>query len=466
MHQFARIVALIALFSRCAISTSRAESAPPGPPSLGGRSQRISAFTGFQVWGIDDGRTVKKLGLELKALYVLRDRPHRLSTIPYGDSWGVGRADISPTGDAVAYGMFGVGNRDSGQVIVADTAGRIIATFPRAVSFRWNGDGTLLAVGYSHEDVRTGYDDLGERRAQGDSVVIWRRSDRRSRSYRLTPMTMEWGGRDTLYLGYPGRVDALDSRTGKVAPTSHHWAAVSPDAEYSLLRDEVQSSGFRCIEETTGLQVSGCLLQGIGFHVSSTDNYLSEPFWIRTPGAEHLLCVSACQGYWGTAGQTSCRSAILNPRTLEVVQSFSGKVVAQANDGRSLVVLRGDSLSFLDVNPTEKRPKHGPAVSVKVEVQEWGGEPYYPPPPSPPKRTWTYEVSEGDWLPSHTYEGSCDKVFQVKQVLGRDSVLVSVPAKAFTDGRTTAIITRTPITLRTASMDAGYDVSLSVVPRE
>jgi hypothetical protein len=343
---------------------------------------------------------------------------------------------------------------------VADTAGRTIAVFPDAGPFAWNANGTLLALMYSHEDTRT--EPREETVATADSLIVWQRSTGRTRRFSVKPTTFEWA-RDTLFLGYPGRVEAISPMTGTVTPTAHRWAMVSPDGMYSLIRDEVRAEGFRCIEENTEIEVSSCALDQL--RVGTT--YVPESFWISGPDFAHALCVSACADHYSAPGQSNCKSAIVDARSLDVLQSLPGKVVATTSDGTQLVMLRGDSLALVALALMQPAKHGGPLLRVKLELEAWGGgEVYVGEPARKPQRlTWYYDVREGDWLPSHTHFWACDKIFHVQRVLGPDSISVQFPEGYFTEKTGQVVISRTPTSLRTASMDGGYIITLSVAPR-
>jgi hypothetical protein len=411
------------------------------------------AFTAFQVWDTDSGDTWRRLGLQMTGWYLIQDNPHRLRFIPVRNVWGVSRALLAPAGDLVAYASFGVNGAKGSQVTVADTSGQVAANFPGAERFAWDATGQSLALLYSHEDIRTDF--RGEKQGAADSVVIWRRSDSRKRSFLKGPMTFEWGG-DTLFLGYPNSVEALDSKTGEIRRTSHRWAVISPDGRYSLLKDELQAEGFRCIEEKNGIEVSGCVRELLEF-----GSYFAEPFWVSGRGASHLLCVSACSSH-SSVPMSHCGSVIVDTRSLEVLQSIAGKVIAPSCDGKALIVLRGDTIKLVTLGPWKRAREDGPMVRVRVELQGWGGGESLSghPAPRPAKQTRFYDVRVGDWIPMSL--GSCDKFFHVEKVLGGDSISVRFRAGLFTDKSGRAVLSRTPRTFRTASVDGGSDVTLSV----
>jgi len=168
--------------------------------------------------------------------------------------------------------------------------------------------------------------------------------------------------------------------------------------------------------------------------------------------------------------------AVIDARTMDVLQSFSGKLVASTFDKGAVIVLRGDTLAMVKLGPWNVRTPLTRRVRIKIEVRDWGWS-------YGPWKTWFAEVSEGDWIPDHSnYNTICDKCsFQVLKVLGDGRVQVSyrsfmvlgdqskpmpippyhvlgdsVPLKQHT-------ISTEPVFFRTPTVDGGNDVSLSVV---
>jgi hypothetical protein len=444
LRDVAGLAGYLAASALLAATPVRAASPPP---------RLASAFTSHLVWDGDNGRTIEGLHLPQQAVYgIARGRPQR-PVLVEGNGRCLSDAALSPSGDLLAYRRGWGNNCLQHEVVLAEVDGRTIGRFPDAVDHRWSFEGKYLALQYAHYDSKWG--------PVGDSVGIWRRSDRTLRVYPLRPEDLRWRSPDTLYLGYRDHVVALDVVRGRSSPTYRSGADVSPDGLYSIRRMDRFPGGFSLVEEATGFQVSGCVLRAVGFDFErSSDPGVSEPFWVRAPNARHLLCVSTRGGYTSPPQQSGCTTGVVDPRTLELVQSFPGKAVAPASDGRAVVVLRADTLALVELGPWKPEREPGARVRVRVEVRTWGG---WGKDQGRPIGTWVYEVGRGDWLPTHTMFVTCDKFFHVTKILSAESIAIRFPAGHFTARGDSAEVTPAPTTFRTASVDGGYDVTLSVV---
>jgi hypothetical protein len=226
---------------------------------------------------------------------------------------------------------------------------------------------------------------------------------------------------------------------------------------------------FELHEERTGDEVQPCLQRQLpGGYTAITG-----PYWVRLPGADHLLVVSALDNVYCKPGQEGCFTRVYDVRTLEVVQSFPGKVVGPTIDQRAMVVVRGDTLAVVPLGPFERvhrYPRHTMRVriesgSIGMRVRAMGPRPDF-------TASRVLEVGEGDWLPEEArIQGGCGKYYRVTEVYGTDSLRVEFPPEALLiqgrDGRYreggSAVITRTPTRLMTRTQCGASITRLTVV---
>lgn len=426
-------------------------TANPSVPHVGATgSAPVAAFTSHQIWDTDNGSTIDRLGLKQQGLYVIR-RNSQVVDVPFKNDFGVDEAALAPQGDLVAYTGHSGDNGMQFRVVIADLSGREMASFRAALHPRWSSDGECLAMHFLHYDRAW--------KVVYDSVGFWQRSDGSFRSYRQRPRDIRWGARDSLFLGLDDGVGYLDRRSGRVGRTNHRWAMVSSDGRFSVGYGGQWMEYYHLQEETPRLELWGCAMEGLGYSDMGSEAYVPEPFWLRAPGAGHLLCVSGSGSHTSPAAQSGCVTAVFDPRTLDFIRRIAGKLVAPTADGSGVVVLRGDTLSVVDLSglrdPTPLNPRR---ARVKVEVQPWSWG----------RRgsvsTWIHEVQEGDWLPDYIgQKGGCQRMFRVDRIAA-DSVYVRVLGAYVTRSDSVLPLTLAPLRLATASMDGGYDLSLSVVP--
>jgi hypothetical protein len=233
-----------------------------------------------------------------------------------------------------------------------DTAGVLIADFPRGQGYAWSPDGTRLAVVFPREA-------LPQRRARGrrakavrhrPGVAVWDRRDGSVRSYARWPSAASWAGGDSLLLQVADSVVALDARRGTVSATGYRGAIVSPDSRYSL-RPGQEGVSARILDEESGAQVADAFLNPREMSDVSPNR---SAFWVRARGADHLMCVSACEGT--ESSRPSCRTEIVDVEAQEIVESFQGEAIGPAADGRGVVVFRRNRgrLEFHDLRPVAR----------------------------------------------------------------------------------------------------------------
>ena len=435
--------------------------------------RRVAVFEAHDIWDGDNGATLARLRLPQQALYRW-DSLGRPARLPIPDACCITGLTLSPAGDRIAYFAYGADppttleQRAATGVRVTDANGSETAWFPSCYAPCWSQDGKRLAMLEGAYPESTGW-------LKPVAVRVVDPSGR-SRTFRYRPRSMAWGSGDTLFLEYEDRVDALDVGRSKLWPTAHIGCQVSPDGQYSFGSRE--RAGFpRVREDPGGLELEPCLLSKLG---SEGTSYA--PFWIRSAARPHLLCLSISPGYQSPDGQAGVRTVIIDPRTLEVLLELPGKLVRPTNDHRALILLRGDSLSFVGLPSWEPEPRRAAMGRVRLQIYGWGSGPLSGHPASQLVSDSIFVVSAGDWLSSPAaYIGNCVKFIRVLRapdpqhveleivppMLGpmeRGGGPIAVPPGQMPPGRRRLTIGSTPVTLRTPSVDGGYDVVLSLVP--
>jgi hypothetical protein len=448
---FASIAAFLALV----LSTSTTSHDPPAPHAL-------SAFASNGIWDGDGGATIARLGLPLHTVYLFGVGPAQ-TVLPGVESCCIADAAMSSTREQIAYSVFETGDQPEffARVHVVRADGQRVVSFPEAYRFRWSPDGQRLALLYGHA---SGHEIVPTR------VAVWTSTAGTSRSFDVRPDELQWGNRDSLYLGYHSkldeyphedRVDVLDLKTGAITLTKHVGARVSPDGLYSLRWRFWDPMRVR--DEARVAEIGGCIQARLG----SAAGLITDAFWLRTLGARHLLCVSGSPSYKSAAGQAGCATILIDAGTMDVVDSIPGKYVASVGDGRAIVVLRGDTLAVAPLRVRERaQDDASPRARVLWQRRGWGG-----PGGGPrgvleePGEDRTFEVRTGDWLPG-AYTGGCDLFFRVLSV-GPEQVRVAFPAgQLIAPGGSTevgeVVITRAPLKLTTPSVCGGENVFLSI----
>jgi hypothetical protein len=420
-------------------------AAPPAP------TEPVAAFASSQVWDGDGGQTITRAGLPMHAVHVFSPRGRRIAFVTKGVRPCVFDAEISPTASMIAYWASSGDNCLTPEVVVADISGRTIERFAGALGHAWSPDGRWLALLYAHYD--SNFDRVSDR------LGIWRVAGRRLRSYAMRPEEVRWGGADSLFLGYADRVELFDPVWGLATRTAHRGADVSPDGRYAIRRDR---RWFSLTESPSGDEQCGCVPRNAGVDLGQRSGS-PPPFvaWVRAPGAGHLLWVSGMLGYTSPPGQPNARTAVVDVRTWDVVQSIPGKAVATTTDPRSVVVLRGDTLALVTLDDLRERPSDAHRVRIRVGVQAWGSLPA----DRRPEEAWTHEVGVGDWLPDHTaLAGACSSFFRLERILGDGRAVIRLADRRWFAASDTVVVTAQPVTLHTNSLDGGYDVSLTLIP--
>ncbi len=385
---------------------------------------------------------------------------------------------LSPAGDRIGYLAFGADppvtaeQRAATGVRVVDGSGSQIAWFPSCYAPRWSRDGKRLAM------IEGAYpESIGWLRPVAVRVV-----DRsgRSRTFDCRPRSMAWGNGDTLFLEYEDRVDALDVRRSRSWRTAHVGCQVSPDGRFSFGSQE--GLGFpRVRENPGGLELGPCLFSRLG---TDWDGPVFAPFWIRSAARGHLLCLSISPSYQSPRGQAGVRTVVVDPGTMEILHELTGKIVRPTNDHRSVVLLRGDTLALVDLPEWEQEPARPVIGRIRLQVYAWGGWARSGQSTSHLVSDSIYVVRPGDWLSSsraHAYLGNCVKFIRVLRAPDPEHVEleivpsmlgpiepgagpIALPRREMLPGTRRLTIGNAPMTLRTPSVDGGYDVVFSLVP--
>lgn len=247
-------------------------------------------------------------------------------------------------------------------VAVMDTAGALIADFPRGRSYAWSPDGTRLVVLFPREALPRG---RGARAASAagraasaagrlraavryrPGVSVWDRRDGSVSSFARWPSRAAWAGNDSLLLQFPDSVLVLDARTGKTARTGHNGTIVSTDSRYALWPGE-DGQNTRVFEEESGERITDAVF---GPFQQSGKGQIRSAFWVRGRGAGHLMVVCGCDGI--QFPEPSCRTRVIDVETLRSVASFRGEALGPTADERGVVVFRRDrgSLEYHDLRP-------------------------------------------------------------------------------------------------------------------
>lgn len=418
MNRFATLALAVLISARPAAAARAARVPPPVSPGA------MIAFTPLEAYPFDEGRTVARLGERPGAVYLFGDRE------PIGRLLAAARAidaetvRLSPRGDLVAFsGWLGDRAREGVYgVFVADTSGAILASFPGVAAYRWNDAGTRLALAYSRAD--------SGQLVGIEGLTLWSAGDGAKRSFRLWPAAIGWGERDTLYLGFPNRVDALEPRKLRVVKTAHRSVDVSPDGRFSLVRQG--TGGYGLVDDVSGLESFGCLLDRLGATGSVT---VLRAEWVRRPGVAHALCVSLAAQSWSPAPlprlSMGWLTALCDARSLDPLLAARGVLVGVTCDRGGLVVLRGDdNLGLVDARPAlgaaerASAARARPSARLRVETYVLSDSRSQPPRRRTARRI--VPVAPDDWIPVDLpAPRRCARAVRVERVASAGRIRVS-----------------------------------------
>jgi hypothetical protein len=277
------------------------------------------------------------------------------------------------------------------------------------------------------------------------------------------------------------RVVRLDWRTSDTTGTAYKVVAASPDGDYSI--DALHSwAGPRVFDDRVHTEITACSWAGVnalGWGLSG------DPFWSPDPDLKHHLWINKCGGVLGKSeGKLFwCELALIDVKRMVQIDSIPGRLVGRTADGRSVVLLRGDSLEVVSL---ESRTKSAGAqkrlaedaskekVRLRAVVTSWSSNKgllvAVATSAADTVGVYVVEVQSSDWLPDWTGSSPrCGRGMRVRRVIGQSQVEIEYdPGALRTDSQTlpaglALVAAGSTMTLRTNSYDAGRSIRLSVV---
>ena len=327
------------------------------------------AYVPAAIWGDYLEPATARLALTPHAIYWFEGADSSMGRI-LGDleRYQADDAKAAPREPMVAfvgrYAAYPSNNLVPG-VAVMDTAGALVADFPRGRSYAWSPDGTRLVILFAREALPRGRGaraaSAAGRAASGagrakaaaryrPGVSVWDRRDGSVRSFARWPSRAAWAGNDSLLLQFPDSVLVLDAGTGKTARTGHNGTIVSSDSRYALWPGE-DGENTRVFEEESGRRITDAVF---GPFQQSGKGQIRSAFWVRGRGADHLMVVCGCDGI--QFPEPSCRTRVIDVETLRSVASFRGEALGPTADERGVVVFRRDRgrLEYHDLRPVAR----------------------------------------------------------------------------------------------------------------
>ncbi len=308
------------------------------------------AYVPAAVWGRDLESAAGELGLDRSAIYWFDGTDSMGRVIGDRERYEADDAKAAPREALVAFsGRYSAAPTDpmAPGVAVMDTTGALIVDFPHGQSYSWSPDGTRLAVVSPREALPQ---PKGRRATKANTryragVTVWDRRDNSMRSYAHWPSRAAWAGADSLLLQMPDSVVVLDVASGKVAPTRHRSASVSPDSRYALWLG-AGAWDSRVYQEESGTLVTDEMVAPLQKGDRGQLRYL---FWVRGHGAAHLLCGSACDSI--QVDKPSCRTKVVDAESKKVLASFPGEAIGSSADERGVIVFHRTrrALEFQDL---------------------------------------------------------------------------------------------------------------------
>jgi hypothetical protein len=250
---------------------------------------------------------------------------------------------------------------------------------------------------------------------------------------------------------------------------------VSPDREYSL------SGSHRDLGvwgDLNGFDATGCVVQVCG---AIRLRSVGKALWLPWSESGHVLALETQEEGPGDADRSGPASitSFINVRIPELLAVVPGRLVGVSSDGTRLVLLRDDGLHFDRPRLNGKVPasrlhcgtglgRHSSRVRIEMTAIGWYGR------GTDTLGVKTVSVTPGDHIaadaPRYMHPSPDSTAFRVLGVRSNGSVLMEsksglVPAAGrFRHGyRHRFIVTRSPISVGTASDDAGAIFKLRVV---
>lgn len=345
MTPLRRIIERVALPSLVSILFVVAGSARCAGAAPRDRTPRETiAYVPGAIWGPWIESATAELNLDRFAIYWFDGSDAMGRIIGDRERYEADDAKAAPREALVAFvGRYAAypSNKLVPGVAVMDTTGALVADFPGAKSYAWNRDGSRLAVIFTKELLARPKSRKGRKGATAarapryrPGVVVWDRENGSVRSYAQWPSRAAWGDADSLLIQLPDRVAAIDARRGTVSPTGYRGTIVSPDARYSMWPGEA-GKDTQIYHEASGVSYTDGLF---GPFRSRDMGQIRSAFWVRARGANHLMCISACEGIQHP--RPSCRTEIIDVETSEKAESFVGEAIGPTADERGVVVFR------------------------------------------------------------------------------------------------------------------------------
>ncbi|HEY6572078.1 MAG TPA: hypothetical protein VI198_02065 [Candidatus Eisenbacteria bacterium] len=322
---------------------------------------------------------------------------------------------------------------DSAVSLVEMAELKLVRTFPPALSIRWNRDGSRLAM------LETNPTHAGSKRGE---LSIWNKDAKEPVRYGITADDMEWGPGDSLFLGTERGVEALAAGAKRLVSTRHHGVDVSPDSRYSIRRDPSGEGRFAIFHDRSGLALTTVTTSQLGEVTAETD---LEPFWLRAPGARHVICVSRW-GVWASPDSTPAawgtRTGFVDVTTSELLYATPGIAVGRSADRGSAWIFDGWSHLFarpdggLFRNSVRNRDQYGgeagEPVTARIRIAfTWGsgrgGR------LDERREEQDVDVQEGDFLPFwREYPLRLSRQFRVTRIISKHEVELQVDPSRYT----------------------------------
>jgi|GEM_PF-7074604 len=308
--------------------------------SRGSAQGQACAYVPQAVWARGDGITTR-LGTSRGTIYVFHPSTSARDAgrpIPKPKEYWAYDAKLSPQGDLTAfYGEFPstIGGPGRG-VGVVDRDGTIVEWIECGEALSWSPDGRWLAVVLSKWGKGGGPTDR--------RLALWNRRTGSVRMFDAAPSHVGWASEDSLLLQLGNAVDVIDPRTGNRSGTGHHGTIVSTDGLYALWPGE-NGQNTKVFEEETGYDVT---IRLFGPMTQRGLGEIRSAFWMRGEGSDHFMVVSGCDHVYGPS--PTCKTAIVDARTGEIVVEFPGEALGPTGDGKSAVLLRHGSYEMEGVD--------------------------------------------------------------------------------------------------------------------
>ena len=375
------------------------------------RVSPVLAFTAYQIRCCDNGRFAVPPGYHFGPVYTVGSDGQTRVLLHRPSGYWPSEAALNRTGDLIAIAGRTNDSDQRTAVFVADTSGAIVETFADKVRFRWDRDGTRLAL-------------------IGKDVAVWDRWKGVTSRLSISADDEAWTASGSLMLRSHDRVVQFDPRSGDTTSTNHMAVDVSPDGRYSL--DGTHwDAGPRVFDDVVRANITKCAWGEVR---DLAGGLSGDPFWSPDPNKPHHLWVNKCDSrlLGIEEGKLSgCEFTLIDVDRMEQVDAIEGKLLGRTPDGRSIVVLRGNAFSIVSLEPRiGEQPKaktytaRGASARIQAVVLEWSSwRLSRTPSKSDTVGVYTVDVRESEWLPD--WSGSnpgCGRGMKVRQISNAGSV--------------------------------------------